>query len=137
MLGYLRRGGRAGQRPELGMFRRGFREGAASGADTCQRLSGRSRRAWRHGLRLVTLLSRHSFNVSLAAVFGVTLIAGLSALPHQAHANDLVPLSISLTKTASPTTYSAAGQVITYTYVVMNDEPGAGRWFRFNHSRRR
>jgi len=54
--------------------------------------------------------------VRFAAVFATGLIAGLSGLPSQAHARD--DPSISLTKTASPTTYSAAGQVITYTYVV-------------------
>jgi hypothetical protein len=63
------------------------------------------------------------FSRCLAAVFAVTLIAGLSALPHQVHAQDngngLQP-SLSLTKTATPTTYTAAGQVITYAYVVTN-----------------
>ena len=56
--------------------------------------------------------------VRFAAAFATVLIAGLFALPDQAHATP--GQSITLTKTASPTIYSAAGQVITYTYVVKN-----------------
>jgi len=69
-------------------------------------------------------LSRAVSGASLAAVFAVILVAITLVPVDQARAKPMPP-SISLTKTPSTTTYSAAGQVITYTYVVTNNAPFA------------
>jgi hypothetical protein len=61
---------------------------------------------------------RDRWRNAAAILFGTLLIGLMSALPSAAHA-DFLP-ALSLTKTANPTTYSAVGDVITYTYVIKN-----------------
>jgi outer membrane autotransporter protein len=65
-------------------------------------------------LRAVLLLSANRLRARATAVTLAILIAAVAA-PSPATAQDWT-----LTKTANPTTYSAVGQVITYTYVVTN-----------------
>jgi len=63
--------------------------------------------------------SRHIGASAVLATLGVALLIGMvSLLPTTAHAQP-VP-GMTLTKTANVTTYSAVGDVITYTYVITN-----------------
>jgi hypothetical protein len=66
---------------------------------------------------------RGRFSASYLVVFAAALIATILAGAGRAQAQ--VDATISLTKTASPTTFSAAGQVINYTYHVTNDAGSA------------
>ena len=87
----------------------------AKGAGLCPppRGGARGQRQWWFGV-----LRRCTF-----ATATVALAATLLALPDRA---DAAPGDWTLTKTANPTTFTGAGQVITYTYVITDHSGGSG-----------